>query len=131
MDTYQDCLYYSRSFAGAWIEINVRRWHADGRQRRSFAGAWIEINLQAENNDLRRGRSFAGAWIEIISVPQVRRECIVAPSRERGLKSLTSVGAAYGVSRSFAGAWIEIESSGSAGQPDKGRSFAGAWIEIY
>ena len=54
----------------------------------------------------------------------------VAPSRERGLKSLTSVGAAYGVSRSFAGAWIEIESSGSAGQPDKGRSFAGAWIEI-
>ena len=76
---------------------------------------------------------------------------LVAPSRERGLKSLKAVAKAPYWGRSFAGAWIEIVynkikwaigkvapsrerglkcASGAYNALVLCRSFAGAWIEI-
>ena len=63
----------------------------------------VKSNLQ----NLRRSRE--GAWIEInnktgLPLPQN----LVAPVRERGLKSSTDGAVSYDTSRSREGAWIEI-----------------------
>ena len=75
-------------------------------------------------------RSFAGAWIEIHGCNRKRDCSAVAPSRERGLKSMTSTGYVRRDCRSFAGAWIEISHDCGYWLVAIRRSFAGAWIEI-
>jgi hypothetical protein len=54
------------------------------------------------------GRSLTGAWIEMIISSVMCLSLMVAPSRERGLKS----------------------QAGTADRRDEGRSLTGAWIEM-
>ena len=55
------------------------------------------------------GRSREGAWIEIALTLATRLQAVVAPARERGLKSYSPVAAErQTVGRSREGAWIEI-----------------------
>ena len=55
---------------------------------RSFAGAWIEIQKGMLIKLNTYSRSFAGAWIEILYPMALYKPLPVAPSRERGLKCL-------------------------------------------
>ena len=54
---------------------------------RSREGAWIEISPLAKAKIAGTGRSREGAWIEILLLRIKLKLSIVAPARERGLKS--------------------------------------------
>ena len=56
----------------------------------------------------KRCRSREGAWIEIALVTIIIAATIVAPARERGLKSARLGLSSRATSRSREGAWIEI-----------------------
>ncbi len=56
---------------------------------------------------------------------------IVAPVRERGLKSIRPLPSSKGWSRSREGAWIEIPARKRVQRQSAGRSREGAWIEIF
>ena len=53
-------------------------------------------------------RSREGAWIEMLEELAALHEIIVAPVRERGLKSEYRLYKGWGIYRSREGAWIEI-----------------------
>ena len=53
-----------------------------------FAGAWIEMNLRRVQRKSFWVAPFAGAWIEIILYCPYCAKDLSLPSRERGLKSL-------------------------------------------
>ena len=55
--------------------------------RRSREGAWIEIAVPPPVNVIADSRSREGAWIEIGKQSDVKQFLVVAPARERGLKS--------------------------------------------
>ena len=76
--------------------------------RRSRKGAWIEINRQAAIAEKLSGRSRKGAWIEITKSFSEFGYVIVAPVRERGLKSADHSLHRDHLRRSRKGAWIEI-----------------------
>ena len=76
------------------------------------------------------GRSREGAWIEINLSNYVGDVGVVAPVRERGLKSLPIDSDAGNYSRSREGAWIEIMSPVVIMDRYLCRSREGAWIEI-
>ena len=76
---------------------------------RSREGAWIEIHHSNLQRLHRRGRSREGAWIEIPICVSISNVLIVAPVRERGLKScLLNSAVNSWLRRSREGAWIEI-----------------------
>ena len=79
----------------------------------------------------RSSRSREGAWIEIVAAICDSVVNMVAPARERGLKS----GTGYRLMgkeprRSREGAWIEIRLRRQRKRLDQRRSREGAWIEI-
>ena len=55
---------------------------------------------------------------------------MVAPARERGLKSADVMERCGEVGRSREGAWIEIQNVQRVNAPGRSRSREGAWIEI-
>ena len=58
--------------------------------RRSREGAWIEIANMLSSALQAAGRSREGAWIEIANMlSSALQAAVVAPARERGLKSFT------------------------------------------
>ena len=76
-------------------------------------------------------RSREGAWIEISIIYIYIVPAVVAPVRERGLKSADVMERCKEVGRSREGAWIEIAGD-ILSLPIKGcRSREGAWIEIH
>ena len=78
----------SRSREGAWIEIVgvvfILKLAKSGRSRE---GAWIEMESLGVNSWLQSCRSREGAWIEINIIHDYHEDFVVAPARERGLKS--------------------------------------------
>ena len=60
-------------------------------------------------------RSREGAWIEISSENAYRKDSMVAPARERGLKSKMQTTRGCSTGRSREGAWIEIQAVQNAG----------------
>ena len=58
--------------------------HPRGRSRK---GAWIEILVGTAKTYVNKGRSRKGAWIEIHTFSLLYSIQVVAPVRERGLKS--------------------------------------------
>ena len=74
---------------------------------------------------------FAGAWIEITFPLFLFRSPLSLPSRERGLKSFSSITGAFSDTVApFAGAWIEIVFYENIISHNEVAPFAGAWIEI-
>ena len=55
--------------------------------RRSREGAWIEMARTLEGSSPNSGRSREGAWIEMLAQYHFTTALVVAPARERGLKS--------------------------------------------
>ncbi len=83
-----------------------------GMMGRSREGAWIEMLRQAFMLQRYYGRSREGAWIEMDFPNMLGKMIIVAPVRERGLKSSVATALTKSVaSRSREGAWIEISPS--------------------
>ena len=76
-----------RSRKGAWIEIFITDAASSAFNGRSRKGAWIEINLHRDYRNSPIGRSRKGAWIEIFALFLASDAKLVAPVRERGLKS--------------------------------------------
>ena len=76
-----------RSRKGAWIEIVAVDKSKVGFCGRSRKGAWIEITTPQGNLAAYGRRSRKGAWIEIEVQRYNEGGCVVAPVRERGLKS--------------------------------------------
>ena len=79
-----------RSREGAWIEISSLAFSASYAVGRSREGAWIEIVRLPKSAAGITGRSREGAWIEIVVTYADGSTAVVAPVRERGLKSLFS-----------------------------------------
>ena len=89
---------------------------------RSREGAWIEITVENVMLYLTEGRSREGAWIEMICIGLRSLFLVVAPVRERGLKSCIAICVGWlGICRSREGAWIEMSTHGSA---SRGRAVA-------
>ena len=55
---------------------------------RSREGAWIEISISALTTHAAASRSREGAWIEMPTLAAKQKIQLVAPVRERGLKSV-------------------------------------------
>ena len=79
---------------------------------------------------MKLSRSREGAWIEIDSATATIAPSVVAPARERGLKSHCTYYSPISVSRSREGAWIEIAQISEIESKKAGRSREGAWIEM-
>ena len=76
-----------RSRKGAWIEIPQSPTLLLSTASRSRKGAWIEIRKLWKRSRSGASRSRKGAWIEIHEVALEHITLLVAPVRERGLKS--------------------------------------------
>ena len=79
--------------AGAWIEIaNRKKDIQQDSQVAPLAGAWIEILSNRKTKGNRPVAPLAGAWIEISCGKCPKYFDVKSlPSRERGLKSLSTV----------------------------------------
>ena len=76
-----------RSREGAWIEITIGVWLPLRKLSRSREGARIEIIALFQSWLSVRSRSREGARIEMTSTALSSCPRLVAPARERGLKS--------------------------------------------
>ena len=73
-------------FAGAWIEITVKKTSSFKSYVAPFAGAWIEIKILVMRASIIPVAPFAGAWIEIMVLSNGVRTFGSLRSPERGLK---------------------------------------------
>ena len=90
------------------MKFSMYSYRNSNPKRRSREGAWIEIGNPKNLFDQSNGRSREGAWIEMSCICGAAPAPVVAPARERGLKSAAWPSAPQSLSRSREGAWIEI-----------------------
>ena len=97
----------SRTFTGAWIEIDVNTFIKSGSSCRTFTGAWIEIFLfMIHDFSFRSHLHRCVDWN--LTIIHLWSLYTVAPSQVRGLKLLFCSKKQPQGSRTFTGAWIEI-----------------------
>ncbi|EDP25161.1 hypothetical protein COPEUT_02655 [Coprococcus eutactus ATCC 27759] len=60
-------------FAGAWIEILMKRVRLTKEIVAPFAGAWIEMSGGNGDSTSSGVAPFAGAWIEMYSIKDIDR----------------------------------------------------------